>query len=212
MKSKSLIWTYLFSLAAGILLIVFSGSGSIFRSIVVALGFLFLVPSIVALVMSIWPPKDDKGTRELKWYLIFTSALGVAFGVLLLAIPSFFVQWIVYTLAAILIFCGIAGIVFMRAGDLPDADWYMYALPVLTLICGLVIVFVGPGATEKVIALLAGIFLTVYSINGFWGYFQRVHRGKKAAKLIESSQTETSASEETEASEPAEKDDSEDVN
>lgn len=185
MKSKSLIWTYLFSLAAGLLLIIFSGSGSIFRSIVVALGFLFLVPSVVALIMSIWPPKNENGVRELKWYIIFTASLGVAFGVILLAIPSFFVHWIVYTLAVILIFCGITGIIFMRAGDLPEADWYLYALPVLTLVCGLVILFVGPNATERVIALIAGIFLTIFSVNGFWGYFQRMHRGKKVAKQLE---------------------------
>lgn len=190
MKSRTLIWTYIFTLAAGVLLMVFSGNGSIFRSIVIALGVLFLVPSIVALVISCFPPKDDNGVKELKWYLIFTSALGVAFGIMLLAIPSFFVQWIVYTLAAILIFCGIAGIIFMRAGDLPGADGWLYALPVLTLVCGLIIIFIGPGATERVIALVSGIFLTVYSLNGFWAYFRRRSLGKRVEKAKEEAESE----------------------
>lgn len=198
MKSKTLIWTYLFSLAAGVLLIVFSGNGSIFRSIVIALGVLFLVPSIVALVMSCLPAKDDSGARELKWYLIFTSALGVAFGIMLLAIPSFFVQWIVYTLAAILIFCGIAGIIFMRAGDLPGADGWLYTLPVLTLVCGLVIIFVGPGATERVIALVAGIFLTVYSLNGLCAFFRRRSLGKRVEKAKEEAEAAEGAKAEEE--------------
>lgn len=190
MKARNLIWTYLFTLTAGVLLIVFSGNGSIFRSIVIALGVLFLVPSIVALVMSLLPAKDDSGARELKWYLVFTSALGVAFGIMLLAIPGFFVQWIVYTLAAILIFCGIAGIIFMRAGDLPGADGWLYTLPVLTLACGLIIIFIGPGTTERVIALISGIFLTVYSLNGFWAYFRRRSLGKRVEKAKEEAETE----------------------
>lgn len=190
MKSKTFLWAYLFSLIAGVLLIIFSGSGAIFRSIVIALGILFLIPSVVAFVMSLIPPKKDDGTKDFKWYLIFTSSLGMAFGIMLLAIPGFFVEWIVYTLAAILIFYGIVGIVFLRAGDMPESSKLFYTTPVLTLLCGVIIIFVGPQATEKAIALLTGCFLVVFSINGFWGFLERLHLARKARKALAAAATD----------------------
>lgn len=183
MKSKNFLWAYIFSLAAGILLICFCGSPNLFRSIVIALGILFLVPSVIAFVMSCVPQRESDGLRHVKWYLVFTTALGVTLGILLLCIPEFFVDWIVYTLAGILIFCGIAGIVFMIAsGGMPGAEIWFYAIPVLTLTCGIVIIIMGPQTTERVISLIAGIFLVCYSVNGFWGFYHHLHKLHKSQK------------------------------
>lgn len=193
MKSKNFLWAYIFSLAAGILLICFCGSPNLFRSIVIALGILFLVPSAVAFIMSCVPQKSIDGLRHVKWYLVFTTALGVAFGILLLCIPDFFVDWIVYTLAGILIFCGIAGIVFMIAsGGMPGVEIWFYAIPVLTLTCGIIIILVGPQVTEHIVSLIAGIFLVCYSVNGFWGFFHRLRSQHKAQKNLDTLQKEAS--------------------
>ncbi len=185
MKSKPYFFTYLCALVIGVLLLVFTGQTDLFKWMVVAIAILVLLPSVWAIIDGVIPSKDETGNRTVSkpWYLVISGVAGVIVGVILLCMPSFFAAYIVYTLGVILILCGIAQIVYMSiAASMVGTKGWFYVMPWLTLICGIVVIFLGPRGIENIVTTLTGIFLVVYSINGF---IQMGDTSKRRKKLIE---------------------------
>ncbi len=170
MKTTNNIWINLFALAAGILLLVFANESTLFTSIVSIIGILFIVPSAIAFIVTILPPKNPDGTRTVNWFTVFATALGLAFGICLVAVPSFFAAAIIYTLGAILIIAGLAGIGFLvNARDGAGKSILLYIIPALATITGIIIIILGrPRLLDHAAAIISGIALILFSVNGFW--------------------------------------------
>ena len=169
MKTRPYFLTYLSALIVGILLIIFTGRTDLFRWIVIAAGILIIIPSAAAVINGIIPARDSNGMKIPKpGYIVLMGVAGIICGVILICIPGFFAAYIVYTLGVILILCGLAQIVYMSVtGSIVGTNKGFYIMPWLTFIAGIVVIFIGPRGLENIISLLAGIFLTVYAINGF---------------------------------------------
>ena len=187
---KSYLWIYFFSLAAGILLLLFAGSANLLSTIVIILGILLLLPSAGSLIVSLFPKKDETGVRHYKWYYMLSSLCGILFGVLLVAMPAFFAGYIIYTFGVILLLCGIVQIIMLARGGRQTIAWF-YITPLLTLIGGVVIIIIGPGGVTKIINIVNGIILLCYSLNGLFGYLLIPKRN-----VAEISETSTSSGDE----------------
>lgn len=170
MKSKPYFFTYLCALIIGVLLLVFTGQTELFKWIVIAIGVLLIIPSVGSVIDGLVPAKDVQGHRSVPkpWYLVAMGVAGIVFGVILICMPGFFAGYIVYTLGIILILCGLAQIVFMSvAASVVGTNKWFYVMPWLTFIAGIVVLFLGPSGIENIVTVLTGIFLIVYSVNGF---------------------------------------------
>lgn len=168
MKNGSYLLTYLSSLVIGILLLVFHTESSLFEGIVIAIGILFIIPSAIMLVGSFISRKDADGNPLPRpWLEIISGILGLILGIWMAAAPAFFISFTVYTLGAILIILGLAGLVFLIVGSRPGtANPWWYITPVLTVLAGVVICVCGPTAVAGFAVILTGCMLICYAVNG----------------------------------------------
>lgn len=169
MKQLTNVFTYLAAIAIGVLLLIFHAAASMLSWIVIVIGIVILVPSLFMLVKSFFGPKNEEGKRPAPlWYLIVVCVAGLALGLWMLINPEFFIRITVYTLAAVLILSGIAGIVFVVQASRPGkANKWWYLIPVATIVGGLVLIFLGATAVGQIANLVTGILLVVYGVNGF---------------------------------------------
>ena len=63
MKAKPYFFTYLFSLAIGVLLFIFTGRTNLFYWMVVAIGALFILPSAGAIIDALIPKRGPTGRK-----------------------------------------------------------------------------------------------------------------------------------------------------
>lgn len=182
MKSTNNIWLNLFALAAGILLLVFANETALFTSIVSIIGILFIVPCAIAFIITVLPPKNPDGSRTVNWFTVFACSLGLAFGICLVAIPGFFASAIIYTLGGILIIAGLAGIGFLiNTRDGAGKSIFLYLIPCLVTITGIVVIILGrPRLLDQAAAIITGVALIIFSVNGFWAVIKNRQTKKLA--------------------------------
>ncbi len=171
-NNRNYIWTYLFTLIIGVLLLVFTGRTNLFNIIVMVIGALFVIPSVIMLFLGFAGKKEPDGTRQSRpWYVAVTAIGGLILGVLLLVMPGFFTKHLLYTLAVILILEGIAQIINLTGmgsdvGGTP-AGWFI--MPWLTVAAGVTVIIIGPERIADAITIITGIVMVLYSVNGLMG-------------------------------------------
>lgn len=168
MKSGSYILTYLSALIIGILLLVFHSDSTLFEGIVITIGILFIVPSAAVLVSAFIPRKDASGQALPRpWLEIVCGGLGFVLGLWMLCDPSFFISFTVYTLGAILILLGLAGVIYLILASRPyNANPWWYIMPALTLCAGVIVIVCGPDSVASFSVILTGVTLIGYAVNG----------------------------------------------
>lgn len=171
MNDKNYIWTYVFTLIAGLLLLIFSNSVNLFSIIVMIIGVCLIIPSVIMLFKGFAGKRTPDGRRvPHPWYMGMAVILGLAAGVLFLAKPDFFVNYLIYTLGILLIFVGVIQVINLVSegntyGKL-SAGWYV--IPCLTIIGGIVVTILGPDKIEQIISIVTGILLILFSVNGIF--------------------------------------------
>lgn len=178
--------TYLAAFAIGILLLIFSNQTDLFRMMVIIIGIILIVPSLFAIVYSWVPAKDEDGRAIPKpWYISGLGILGLVFGILLLCFPSFFAAYIIYTLGIVLILCGMFQIFhILQVSALLPISKSFYIMPAITLVCGIVVIILGPKILAHIASLLTGCFLVGYAINGFIELINEHKRAKGEEKKL----------------------------
>lgn len=183
--------TYICALVLGVLLLVFCNSAQLFNWIVMAVGIALIVPCLINLVSVFFPARkegESKMERSLDWTFAIGGIGGLIFGVILLIFPGFFARYIIYTLAVVLILCGIYQLSAVgNAIKVFGLNPWLLAVPVLTLIGGVVIIFLGPEKIQTAATIITGILLTLYAINGLIGFSSRVSHQKKLNATAENS-------------------------
>lgn len=171
MKSKSYILTYVCALAVGILLLAFSNSTGLFSGIVLTIGILFIAASLIGGINALRIPAvyDERGRISsrhtlLKSSMLVPAAAGLIFGILLVSMPDFFARFIIYTFAAILILLGVAQLMLCSASRI--GGWSLL-VPGLTIAAGIACIIVGHENVDKTMAIITGIMLVAYAVDGF---------------------------------------------
>ncbi|MDE5774037.1 MAG: DUF308 domain-containing protein [Muribaculaceae bacterium] len=174
MKERTYLFTYLSALIIGILLLIFHSSDHLLNGVIIAMGALIGIPSLIMLISYLLPKKDENGvTRSKPWYGIIASAAALGVGIWMIASPGFFMNVSIYTLGAILIIAGIAGIFFIAMAARPAPVQFLWLIvPIISIAAGLVIVILGPKTIAGSAALITGVVLVIYSVNGFTSIYR----------------------------------------
>ncbi len=192
MKVSSSVYTYLSALIIGVLLTIFSNQTDLYHWLVIVIGILFLVPSAILMLTTMFAKKDAEGKSVAKpWYIAAIALAGMLFGIWMLVMPGYFIGGAVYTFGVILVLVGIAATVFTATANVRvkmKKLWYL--VPWVCIIVGFVIIFMGPARIGHYVNLLTGILLIVYAINGFFCTGNAKIRDNRNTRLIEKSQEE----------------------
>jgi uncharacterized membrane protein HdeD (DUF308 family) len=139
--------------------------------VVITIGVLFMVPGLLSLISYFTTNKAKRPDMP-----VLLAGIGsLLFGVVLVAVPNFFVSVLMYILGVILILGAIEQIVVLiRARKRATVPVAFYLIPLLILAAG-VLVFFNPFKTAETIFILIGITCLIYGIMEFvyWLKFKR---------------------------------------
>lgn len=193
MKTTSNLWINILALVIGILLLIFAEQSTLFTSIVCIIGILFIIACAIALITAFLPPKDALGIRHINWFMVVAGAVGLAFGICLVAVPDFFASAIIYTFGVIMILAGVMAFAYLiNNRDFMDGSWGLYIIPSLVIITGIIVIILGsPHLLNTAAAIITGIALVIYAANGFLGLLKyRSHSkrliGNQAPEVVKS--------------------------
>lgn len=160
----------------GILLIAFHSRIDLLNWVSVAVGLMFVLPSLYVLCSSIG------GKQHLPVGIAFVSAGGLILGLLMCIFPDAFAGFFVYLFAAMLVIFGIYQIVdlasWSRIAPIPA---FYYVIPVLLVATGIVMLCTSLRNINTAVVLVTGIALIAGSANSLLEYFS-TRRASKASK------------------------------
>ncbi|MCM1318930.1 MAG: DUF308 domain-containing protein [Muribaculaceae bacterium] len=175
MKNKNFIYTYLFTLIGGVLLIILNNRAGIFEAMSIVLGIGFLIIGILSMLSALFisDAAKEAGAKRSP-ILIIVSGASFLLGLLMVIAPTFFINYLIYSIALLMIIVGIIQLCnFLPQMSSIGMSYYFLIVPCLSMLAGIIVFCVKAEAIKDSLALLTGFVLTVYSINGFIGYFSR---------------------------------------
>ncbi len=189
MQQKSILMTYLFALIGGILLSILHSRANLFEGIVIVIGVLFIIPCLYTLfcmLIDYFKYKRQKRDNAGETVKVFSSARwlalvpivgGICFGTFLVSQPGFFVAYLIYTFGAVMALCGLVqgGYMIFIIRDF-RLSWWWITIPTLAFLAGVAVFVLGAEKIESTVALITGIVLILYSINGFASFLQKESR------------------------------------
>lgn len=168
MKNSSFLWTYILTLIVGIGLVIFNSNVNLFKTIIIIVGVLLILSALILGVGIYYPKKKLKEAGIRVNPVIWGPIIGGAIlGVLLVCMPDFFVRYLIYTFGVLMIACGIFQLTDVSAAMRGErlSGWFL-AMPLISIIIGVVVIIVGPEKVQDIIVLTTGIVLICYGING----------------------------------------------
>lgn len=169
MKKQASLITYIAALVIGIILLVLNEKVNILEGVVIAMGVVITIPSALLLISTFVGRKTPDGQKIYPaWYTIVVAIAGLVLGIWMLCNHQFFSHIAVYTLGVGLVLVGIAQIIFIASAASPygGANPWWYCVPILAIVGGLIICFIGPKGVNTWATLTTGIILIVYAVNG----------------------------------------------
>ena len=139
--------------------------------VVIAIGIFFIVPGLVSLI-SYFSAKQEK-RPEMPFLL---AGIGSSlFGVVLVSVPQFFINILMYLFGILLLSGGIDQIVtLVRAKKRMTVPVAFYAIPLLIVFVGIIVLF-NPFKTAETLLILIGLTCLIYGVMEFvhWLRFKR---------------------------------------
>lgn len=148
----------LFAAILGAVMVIWPGTAV--RTIIILIGAILILIGAVSLLFSKKP--EGEQNRSL---LSLNGIATLVFGVVLALFPSFFAGIIMFLFGAILLIVGIseiANLVAVRRET--DAPMALFAGPLITTACG-VVIFFNPFSTIEWLFIFFGISLLVYAVT-----------------------------------------------
>ena len=151
------IFNSLVVLALGVALIAMHNEIRLMEYMVMLIGIAFIIPSVYSIIGTLYYRK--KGLPAYYSTAGLVSAIGsLCIGVLLLSIPTFFIGFLTYLLAALMVLWGIAHIVaLIRSSSTYRYSLWLYIMPTATTIAGVVILASSVKEIQSVVVLITGI-------------------------------------------------------
>lgn len=178
--NRSTSWlTIAISAVVGILFIIWHGRIDLLSWIVIAMGILLMVPGIYNLIALIFGKRktyksetaNSETTVVVSTLPVFSSALAsiccVVLGLWMVLKPDFFVGFLAYLFAAVMIVFGVYQIYTLyKMGRSMVIPWYLYIVPIVMAAAGIIIICSSVHTLQDVVVLLTGILLVLVAING----------------------------------------------
>ena len=166
MKGKlTLVITNIIMLALGAVLIVFFDDDRMAELIAVALGVLFLAPSIYSLIMLLFTNVPVEDAMHNPRYNLIPTIGGLSFGLLIVVKASLFVALLKYIFAILLLAGGLYYVFYLlfTRGRVSMPKWYFF-LSSLVAIAG-VVALVLPIESNPTLFLMTGVSLIALSVT-----------------------------------------------
>jgi uncharacterized membrane protein HdeD (DUF308 family) len=129
--------------------------------LVITIGILFILPGIFALLAYFTRDKDVENPRTFP----LEAAGSILFGALLVIIPNFFVNTLMYLLGILLLIGCIQQLVsLIRARKWAFVSWVFYIIPVLLILVGIIILS-NPFTVVSSTFIVFGVACIVYGIS-----------------------------------------------
>lgn len=172
MKSTSSNWlTILITAIVGVLLIIWHTKLDILSWVMIAVGVMFLIPSVYSLIASLSSRKKLKAAGQQPSAMgsgssILAAIAGCGLGIWMIVDPGFFVGLTAYLFAIILIAYGVFQILLVGYWSRPyKLPVLFYIVPVLLIAGGVVILCTTVRTMNSVAVLITGILLVASAIN-----------------------------------------------
>ena len=165
MKSKvTLVLTNIIMLALGVVLVAFSGDERMAEMIAIALGVLFLAPSLFSLIMLFFVNVAPDDSRYNPRYNLLPVIGGLSFGVVIVLKAALFVPLLKYLFAVLLIVGGLYYVFYLAFARyrVVVPSWY-YVLPCAVTVSGLV-ALVLPISSQSIVFITTGISLVALAL------------------------------------------------
>lgn len=186
MNSKHSLLTSLTVFVVGIIFIILHNHIGILPALVVILGVMFILPGLYNLVCVIAGRGrfGAPGASRASAGIAAVAAIGL--GLWMVVSPEFFVGLIAYVFAAVLVFIAVYQIIDLAYWSRPIImPGYLYILPVLTLIAGIVILCTSVRTLNNVFVLITGICLVAAGLNSLLEYMSSHPARNAGQKRIE---------------------------
>lgn len=166
MKRTGSSWlTIIITAVVGILLIVWHTRIDILSWVMIAVGVMFLIPSVYSLINTL-TTRVPSGAGMNRTSAIITGIGGVVLGLWMIINPGFFVGLTAYLFAVLLIAYGVFQIVLVGYMSRPfRMPGILYIVPVLMIAGGVVILCTTVRTMNSVVVLIAGILLIASAVN-----------------------------------------------
>lgn len=171
MTGKSNIITNILLLVTGIILIILHDRVNIIGGIVTIIGILFILPSLYNLIMLFIHAADETTRQKTRMSSLVSSIGALCLGICMVSAPDFFVGALVYIFAGLLVLVGVYQCLLTAYASQPlKAPWWMYLLPSLTAIAGIVLLVTDIHTIESLVVLITGISFTAVALNSLLVY------------------------------------------
>lgn len=172
MKTKGITYTGILTLILGVVLIFLQSTA--ISVVVMVVGATFLLAALINIVMEfrrkarVESNGSDVSGESVSIISTLTAVATGALGLWMLLAPTGFSSLLVYAFAAIIILAGLYHICLLSFGfkgaHFPFA---FYILPILMVIGGGVVLYLGPERMMNAIVLVMGIAMIVYAVCNF---------------------------------------------
>ena len=145
----------------GAILLCFPKNAVLF--VVTAIGVLFIVPGLISLINYFATAREERSDIPFR-----LAGIGsILFGVLLVSVPNFFVNILMYLLGTLLLLGGISQIAtLIRVRKITTVAVPFYVIPLLIVVAGFLVLF-NPFKTAETIFTLIGVTCLFYGIMEF---------------------------------------------
>lgn len=167
MNNRLSLISNIFVFVAGLILILMHSQARIFETIIIIIGVMFIVPGCLSLVALL----SRKDFRKVNLMAVVPMVGGLLLGIALVAVPSFFVGVLSYTFAVLIIAGALVKFwMIFSVGRAVKFPLWLYAVPALMLVCGIVILLTDVRTIESTLVLITGISFVAYSVNSLLEY------------------------------------------
>lgn len=176
MNNRLTLISNIFVFIAGLILILMHSQARIFETIIIIIGVMFIVPGCLSIVALL--SRGNMG--KVNMLALMPVVGGLLLGIALVAAPAFFVGVLSYTFAVLIIAGSLVKFwMLFSMGRSVKMPLWLYVVPALMLVCGIVILLTDIRTIESVLVLITGIAFVVYSANSLMEYLA-VRRYKKS--------------------------------
>lgn len=190
MRPASTVFYGILVVLIGILLIVFHNHGELLSWVVILAGISLIIPCLYTLISTVSGERkqrrqgvDTFSLRLMTSGMVVTSVIGIGLGIWLVVSPGFFIGFLAYAFAVLLIIYGIYHLCILLWVCKPlKMPGYFYIIPVLLIIAGLVILFSTVREIQSAVILITGIGLIGAGFSSIIEYIA----ARSAAQAIKS--------------------------